>query len=125
MSLTPDVESIGYIVVVTAWVCPAITLPIFGLRLYAALRVLKRWHCDDCESRFHPPRLPRLRHRLTMTISSYDRACSGSSRQSCFWLAIELIMAPPQIFALSNSVVGSIRTFGLETICLPLHQDTC
>jgi hypothetical protein len=47
MSLTPDVESIGYIVLVTAWVCPAITLPVFGLRLYAALGILKRWHCDD------------------------------------------------------------------------------
>ncbi|KAK0622753.1 hypothetical protein B0T14DRAFT_564175 [Immersiella caudata] len=47
MSLTADIESIGYIVLVTAWVCPAIVLPVFALRLFAATRVLKRWHCDD------------------------------------------------------------------------------
>jgi hypothetical protein len=47
MSLTADIESIGYIVLVTAWVCPAIVLPVFGLRLFAAIRVIKRWHWDD------------------------------------------------------------------------------
>lgn len=50
MSLTPNVDSIGYIVLVTAWVCPAIVLPVFVLRVYAALRILQRWHMDDSKS---------------------------------------------------------------------------
>lgn len=49
MSLTPGIESIGYIVLVTSWVCPAITLPVFCLRIYSAVHIIKRWHWDDSE----------------------------------------------------------------------------
>lgn len=51
MSLTPEPESIGYIVYITSWVCPVVTVPVFSLRIYAAVRIIKRWHWDDSECR--------------------------------------------------------------------------
>lgn len=105
MALTPDVESVGYIVLVTAWVCPSITLPVFGLRLFAALHVLRQWHFDD-----------------TLMVLAVVFAVANSivnSLQVENGLGSHMADVSPEMLVSYNklNITGSLTTYNLATMC--------
>ncbi|KAK5653716.1 hypothetical protein OQA88_8747 [Cercophora sp. LCS_1] len=104
MSLTPAVESVGYMVIVTACVCPAITLPVFVLRLYGALRVLKRWHWDDTLIVFAA---------FFVVINSIV-----NSLQTRNGLGLHIVDVPSLNDFQLYSIAGSTTSYNLATMCV-------